>query len=182
MGDPGERALRSLPVLYQTIDARVSDLERRHHGRLQCGAGCAQCCVDELTVNEVEAAHIREHVGKALRDAAPAPPGRCAFLDQDDRCRIYAVRPYVCRTQGLPLRWSKGEVEHRDICPLNEDGEPLETLPAEDCFTLGPVEQRLSLLQSLRSANHRVALRALFEDLSHPVELPRTKGAKAGDQ
>lgn len=166
MGDASERALRSLPVLYDTLERRVTELEKRHATRLKCAAGCAQCCVDELTVNEIEAAHIRAHAGEKLRGAIAAPAGRCAFLDEHDRCRIYPVRPYVCRTQGLPLRWVEGEVEHRDICPLNEAGEPIESLAEGDCFTLGPVEQRLAILQSLRPSQERVRLRDLFRALA----------------
>ncbi|MBK7707050.1 MAG: hypothetical protein IPJ30_15135 [Acidobacteria bacterium] len=55
----------------------------------------------------------------------PHTRGACAFLDQD-ACRIYPDRPYVHRTQGLPLRWIEDDLEeafkYRDICPLNEAG------------------------------------------------------------
>ncbi|MEL6543642.1 MAG: YkgJ family cysteine cluster protein, partial [Myxococcota bacterium] len=96
----------------------------------------------------------------------PAPAGQCAFLDGEKACRIYPVRPYVCRSQGVPLRWIDGKAERRDICPLNEAGEPLETLSPEECFTLGPVEERLALLQALRSSDERIALRDLFSLLA----------------
>ena len=76
----------------------------------------------------------------------------------------------MCRTQGLPLRWvveedARGElVERRDICPLNAEGEPLESLPEPACWTLGPYEARLRRLQEAADggAGRRVALRALF--------------------
>jgi hypothetical protein len=52
----------------------------------------------------------------------------------------------------------------RDICPVNESGPAVETLPGEQCWTIGPVELRLAALQALASGMEmvRVPLRALF--------------------
>ena len=139
---------------------------------LRCGLGCCDCCVDELTVFEVEAARIREQHASLLAEAEPGVVGRCAFLDDEGACRVYAERPYVCRSQGLPLRWVEEEsaepaAEYRDICPLNEAVDPA-ALEPEQCWTLGPVEERLSLLQRLfaeqagSDPGARVGLRGLF--------------------
>ncbi|MEL7304213.1 MAG: YkgJ family cysteine cluster protein [Myxococcota bacterium] len=160
------RSLRAMPILNQTIDKRVAELEKLHHERLQCRRGCHTCCVDDLSVHEVEAAHIEQATGDRLSGLNPAPPGRCAFLDSEGACRIYEQRPYVCRTQGLPLRWLEEGIEYRDICPLNAPGSPIEELAADACWTVGAVESRLQLLQSLREPGQRVALRRLFARLS----------------
>ncbi len=163
-------ALEQLHAEVERDSARLSAL---HHERLQCRLGCAQCCVDDLTVFAVEAARIAREAWALLREGEPHPPGACAMLDpQTLACRVYDSRPYVCRTQGLPLRWldtlddeDDGELmEFRDICPLNDDDfEPLEELPAEDCWELGPVEGRLALIQQRAdAAMPRVALRSLF--------------------
>jgi len=154
-----ERAARRLHVL--------------HAARLQCKRGCSACCVDELTVFDVEAEHIRRHHAELLESAAPHEVGACAFLDEHGACRIYAERPYVCRTQGLPLRWiaeAEGPAaELRDICPLNEPGEPIELLPAEACWTLGPIEERLARLQlATATPSGRVRLRDLFSRPRRP--------------
>jgi hypothetical protein len=147
------------------VDARAGALHARHAARLQCRRGCHACCVDDLIVFEVEALRVRTRAAAVLREA-PHPPGACAFLDDTGACRIYAHRPYVCRSQGLPLRWldDDGRHEHRDICPLNEAGAPIETLPAGDCWELGPVEARLATLQARRDggAGRRLRLRDLF--------------------
>ena len=154
--------------LHAVVDELVAPLLERHRGRLACRLGCTGCCGDDLTVFEVEAELIRRHHGEVLA-SAPAPRGRCAFLDAHGACRIYPNRPYVCRTQGLPLRWLEeiaGEiVEQRDICPLNEAGEPVEALPVEDCWALGPVEHRLATIQERLDGGQgrRVALRDLFD-------------------
>jgi hypothetical protein len=117
-------------------------------------------------VFEVEAERIRAAHGELLRSGRPHPPGACAFLGDAKECRIYPDRPYVCRTQGLPLRWLDDDgVERRDICPLNEAGEPLETLASDECWSLGPAEERLRRLQAAADggALRRIALRSLFE-------------------
>ncbi len=155
--------------LHAVVDELTAPLAARLGGRLQCRSGCAACCVDDLTVFEVEAARIRADFPQVLTEA-PRPPGACAFLDEAGACRIYAARPYVCRTQGLPLRWieqRRGQpVERRDICPLNEPGLPLTALSKDDCWSLGPVEERLRLTQEALDGGEgrRVALRDLFTE------------------
>lgn len=130
------------------------------------------CCVDELTVFEVEAQNIRQSHSNLLQTAVPHSPGACAFLDTDGACRIYEDRPYVCRTQGLPLRWLEEEasgdfVELRDICPLNDEGdvEPIEELPEDECWSIGPTEERLAKLQLQfgQGKLSRIPLRSLFQ-------------------
>ncbi len=160
----------AIEALHAEVDRAAEALAERHAGRLRCGRGCAACCVDDLTVYEVEAERIRSAHPALLADGLPAPPGRCAFLDAEGACRVYAERPYVCRTQGLPLRWLEeredgGEiVERRDICELNEPGPPLVEMPEDDLWWLGPVEQRLAALQHAADGGQgrRVALRSLF--------------------
>jgi len=159
----------ALERLYREVDGEAGRLSALHAGRLQCRRGCCSCCEDDLTVFEVEAENIRFHYPRLLTEGSPHPPGACAFLDEEGACRIYARRPYVCRTQGLPLRWieesPEGEaVEMRAICPLNEEGEAVETLPAEACWSIGPAEAALVRLQKQISGGElrRVALRSLF--------------------
>lgn len=163
-----EDAASELETIYREVDARALELSQVHHSRLQCERGCSQCCVDGLSVFEIEACHIEQHFGELLESGEPAAEGGCAFLDGAGACRIYSCRPYVCRTQGLPLRWLEERddsmVELRDICPLNDEGTPVENLPEEECWTLGPVEERLARLQALRdgAVMRRVRLRSLF--------------------
>ncbi len=165
----------SIARLHANIDRATRRLHLVHAARSQCREGCSSCCVDDLTVFEVEAAQVRLHYGELLATGAPHATGACAFLDERGACRIYAERPYVCRTQGLPLRWIEeggdGDIELRDICPLNEPGEPIARLPAGACWTLGPVEERLALLQlAAEPGSSRVRLRDLFANVSLPSD------------
>ncbi|MBF0238516.1 MAG: YkgJ family cysteine cluster protein [SAR324 cluster bacterium] len=155
---------------YDRVDQLVAPLTQRHAERMQCRKGCHECCQDELTVFEVEALNIRETYPRLLSEKQPHQQGKCSFLDENGSCRIYDSRPYVCRTQGLPLRWideidEDQLAEFRDICPLNDSGQPVETLDPEDCWTLGPFEQELASMQvSLNGFPlRRVPLRSLFQ-------------------
>jgi hypothetical protein len=100
-----------------------------------------------------------------LEEGIPHAPGACAFLDAEGCCRVYDERPYVCRTQGLPLRWIEEDnggspVEARDICPLNDErGPPLEELAADAMWSIGPFEARL---RERSPDGARVSLRELF--------------------
>jgi hypothetical protein len=174
-GEEPERAaaLRDLRAFHAEVDERAAALAARHAGRLRCRRGCASCCLDGLTVFEVEAERIRAEHAELLRSGTPHAPGACAFLDGDGACRIHAARPYVCRTQGPPLRWfeeaaadgaSPRVVERRDVCPLNRAGPSLEGLADDACWLLGPGEERLAAIQErfARGAQPRVDLRSLF--------------------
>lgn len=164
--------------LHRAVDVMTEPLVALHGPHLQCQRGCHACCADGLTVFALEAAQIAEHHRELLESGEPGAEGGCAFLDRQGACRIYAHRPYVCRTQGLPLRWleeREGEViELRSVCELNlvDTHEAsierpmhetlLGALPAAHCFTLGPVEQRLREQAERAEATERIPLRSLF--------------------
>ena len=177
-------ALAWVERFHDVVDELAAKVAAAHDGRLRCRAGCSGCCSDDLNVFELEADLIASRHPDVLEHEAPHPEGACAFLDGEGRCRVYDVRPYVCRTQGLPLRWIEedddGEiVEARDVCPLNEDGgPPLEELRADDLWTIGPFEERLGERQRAHDAGEgrRIALRTLFRR-SEPA-VPPARAAK----
>ena len=164
-----EESLEDLTQFYEAVDARAHFLANKHVERLNCRKGCAGCCIDGVTVWSIEAENIRQTSGELLKNEAPNENGGCAFLDQTGACRIYESRPFVCRTQGLPLRWfdevDEETYELRDICPLNDFGEPIEELNEDDCWTIGEFEHRLADLQTDFQAGEmkRIALRKLFD-------------------
>lgn len=162
--------LRALTLLHDAIDREARALAAHHTGRLQCRRGCHACCIDELTVTRVEAERIRAAHAELLATGTPHPAGACAFLDAEGACRVYAERPLVCRTQGLPLRFffedEAGEIEERrDVCPLNfAEGPALDTLGEDECWLVGPHELRLAAIdeEAGGSDETRVRLRDLF--------------------
>lgn len=178
MSRPDDRAARAearvaVGALHAEIERACAPLRARHAERLACRLGCTACCTDDLTVFEVEAERIVFAHADLLEHGEPHPPGACAFLAGDGACRIYDVRPQVCRTQGLPLRWwvedGEGEiVERRSICELNVAGPEIESLPEDACWQIGPAEDRLIRLQAGIDGEGvtRVPLRSLFRSTS----------------
>jgi Fe-S-cluster containining protein len=90
--------------------ARVAD---QHGSAMRCRLGCTHCCQQELTVLPLEALAVvaalealpgTERAAVAQRANRPGPP--CAWLD-GERCAIYASRPLICRTHGLPVRYDR---------------------------------------------------------------------------
>ncbi len=94
---------------------------------MQCKAGCSGCCQDGLTVFALEADPIRQAVashneGTRARVRAQADdPARttCALL-LDGQCVVYAERPLLCRSHGLPLV-AEDRTSH---CALNFVSQP----------------------------------------------------------
>lgn len=161
-----------LRVLHQAIDEKVSVLETKHAAFMQCKRGCCDCCQDELTVFEVEASQIRTFLKQTNPNLELHPAGSCAFLHPKDKsCQIYQARPYVCRTQGLPLRFLEetddGLAEFRDICPLNDTPTtPIEELDPQDCWEIGPTESELWVLATEESVEDPVAGRVGLRSLA----------------
>lgn len=155
--------------LYKELDAKCDSLVTSHASNLKCQPGCTNCCIDGLSVFRVEAEFIRTRNSELLKNTEPFPSGACAFLNGSGNCRIYEDRPYVCRTQGLPLRWfdcleDGTPVEYRDICPENETDIVVEEIDPELCWLIGPFEEKLASLQAEldNGEMNRVNLRDLF--------------------
>ena len=178
--DIPQEILTEVMRLHAEVSRDAETLATRLGSLLVCRLGCDDCCQDDLAVFPIEAEVIGRHCEPLLTFDQPHPPGKCAFLDADGACRIYPWRPYVCRTQGLPLRWlENGEVEERGICSLNAEqlasqSTQLAALPIDNCWTIGQFESRLAGLQvralgTFQDTLPRVKLRDLFTSDS---ELP----------
>jgi Fe-S-cluster containining protein len=164
-----EKHLQDLQLFYETLSATTGPLEQKHAACLQCKKGCFSCCEDDLEIFGIEAENIRKNFTDFLATAHAHPEGKCAFLDAEGACRIYAARPYVCRTQGLPLmihlEEDGRELELIDICELNEPTLSLDELADEDFFFTNPWEEKLAILQMQadKGKMDRMKLRDLFE-------------------
>jgi Fe-S-cluster containining protein len=124
-------AYQELLAQVETLTARLTARYAQH---LVCRAGCSGCCQHHLSVFAVEAAAIRqafdalpvdmreriERQARAVNERQARGEAVACPLLVDERCAIYAARPLICRTQGLPLLL---EVESGEatvaFCPLN---------------------------------------------------------------
>lgn len=108
--------------LIERVDQAFATTRARWPSHVRCRATCSGCCHIHLKLLPLEA----ERVAQAIRGLAPSMQARVRQQGQavpivvcpllvDGRCAIYAQRPLVCRTQGLPLRF-QSDVE---VCELN---------------------------------------------------------------
>jgi Fe-S-cluster containining protein len=133
--------------LTAKVDAFFARVQARHAADMKCGSGCDSCCKTRLTITGVEAEALRAHVASLgpaekarLKEVARRPfderDMRCAALDDDGRCLVYGGRPIVCRSHGVPIRFTGESGGKRfpiiDSCPLNFVGGPQHADP--DCI------------------------------------------------
>ena len=107
--------------LRDHVDKLSAQLENIHQSHLACRAGCDLCCMD-YSIFPVEFYSIADQLSKQnLKLDLPAvnKGENCAFL-KDHKCTIYAERPIICRTHGLPLLYVNEEEEWElSACELN---------------------------------------------------------------
>lgn len=101
--------LLALDAVRDRVDAFMRQAESTQARYLRCGAGCASCCHLERSAFSVEVEAIRRwlsaHPAVAARAEERLPRAdRCVYLEDDDRCGIYPVRPTLCRTHGPAVR------------------------------------------------------------------------------
>ena len=158
-----DERLREYQLLLTKIDAKVAEIAGHQAQNLACARGCHACCAPGLTVTAVEAAAIAAHLetlsdqGLAVQELAAQAPWhgtRCSFLGGDGACSIYAVRPVVCRTQGLPIVVDGGQVT---VCTLNFQG-GLTTLPAGDRIDQQTISTLLFVVNQRFGGGERRAL------------------------
>lgn len=114
------------PELAAKIDAFFDRVTAHHGDAMACHTGCSDCCHVRLTITAVEAAAIRDEIAtwSADRRAAlarsieVAPAEHCAAL-VEGRCAIYAARPVVCRSHGVPIRMREGSLPVIRACHRN---------------------------------------------------------------
>ena len=117
-----------------------------------CEKGCASCCIDVGSVGAttLEGLIITEYlqgwdrqalieINRSLRknrnDKLSQVFARCAFLDQEQSCRIYAVRPFSCRRLYSVRKCDgQGAVVHRQAVMLGQKIEKeLQKLDPDGC-------------------------------------------------
>ncbi len=158
-----------LGELHAKVDAFFARVEARHGDDMECRTGCSDCCHVRLTITGAEAAAIRAEVAgwpadrrRAVGEAGPAD--RCAALDAGGRCRIYAARPIVCRSHGVPIRLRRGSLPVVEACFRNFT----RAEPAADCVLDQTTLSALTLAIDREAGGDgsRVDLAALLAELA----------------
>jgi hypothetical protein len=117
-----------------------------------CEKGCASCCTDVGSVGATtqegliiaeylqewdrqELKEINRNLQENRNDKLKQVFVRCAFLDQEQSCRIYAVRPFSCRRLYSVRKCDgQGAVVHRQAVMVGQKIEKeLQKLDADGC-------------------------------------------------
>ena len=129
-----ENLLDNYYQMVARVDALCRGIQDVLSGQITCSEGCSSCCT-AITLFPVEAAALNAAL-EALPDAqraairrhvaAHAGGERCPLLG-NHRCLLYAARPIICRTHGLPIVYTEGSERKVDCCPRNlgEGEQPL---------------------------------------------------------
>ena len=147
-------SLNNYRILVERVDAFGRRIEAEFRAQIACRRGCDACCrhlslfwvegvalaqaLDDLSASVAEG--IRE---RARRAAADDP---CPLLEAG-ACLLYAARPIICRTHGLPLLAGEGESRRIDYCPENFRG--IDTLPAGAVIDLDRLNTTLAAINAL---------------------------------
>jgi len=142
---------------YQTLVRKVDELcaavNREFAEQIVCRAGCSGCC-RELTLFPVEAAALLAALSGLppataagiATAAADGSRGSCPLL-ADGLCLVYANRPIICRTHGLPLLLQVAGENRVDFCPENFRG--IKALPGQAIINLELLNHALVAINAL---------------------------------
>src|SRR5262249_10441631 len=149
---------------------------------ITCHTGCSDCCQRRFSVTAIEAevvagalAALPASTREAMAARALAGGDACPALEVGDdggvpdhaelrtasssaphtpggRCAIYEVRPLVCRSHGLPIRFTEDgrrSLPLVDVCPRNFVGQG--TLPADAVLDQTTLSTVLGALDAARA-------------------------------
>lgn len=144
MAQGNQDSLLRLCGLARSVDDAFSAIREKFPTCMECRSGCSDCCRARLSISRVEetllrrglaqmSESVRHELARAARDEDRE---MCPALDSRGRCRVYAWRPLICRSYGVPLR-RRREVPLVnppiiDVCDKNFRNTRLKTLPVAD--------------------------------------------------
>ena len=188
-----QKALSTLFERYETLcrycDDFFTQVFNEYPAQIRCTKGCASCCLLE-TVAPLEAYIITSYLQQrpnivvipedSTSCRAPSDEGQCIFLTQG-ACRIYPVRPIICRTHGLPIQYPD-QLEY-DVCPLNFAEIDLKSIDERyvlDAELITTNFMRLNLAfclltQSADAAEERIPLDDIFHG-KYPLDRKKSPG------
>ncbi len=140
---------------YRALVRRADDHARavftRYGSHMACQKGCDDCC-RFLSLFPVEAAALSAAFlelppeSRALIETACAQDTECPLLHNHE-CLLYAARPLICRTHGLPVCFKEQDSLKVDFCP--ENFKDLTKLPGDALLDLDQLNTTLAAVNAL---------------------------------
>jgi len=136
-------------LLRNQIDKEIERFENMHEIHLQCKIGCDSCC-ESIGVFPIEFYAIQNELKsntlpkKLLKHNFTK---ECRYLI-NGVCKIYNSRPFICRTQGLPLLYEnfEGTGFELSVCQLNFKDVKVATFNMDNSLYMPPFNSKLYLL------------------------------------
>ncbi|MEJ2200058.1 MAG: YkgJ family cysteine cluster protein [Desulfuromonadaceae bacterium] len=146
--------LRNYRQLVERVDGLNQRILQDYPEQIHCHPGCDSCC-RHLALFWVEGVALSfalrelprdeaEHIRQRARCVGPDDP--CPLLE-GGRCLLYAARPLICRTHGLPLLGQRDGERFVDVCPKNFQG--IAQLPPAAVLDLDRLNVTLASVNSL---------------------------------
>lgn len=184
---------KMLHDLYSKVDKFEKDISQNYHAQLSCKDGCSKCCYTDLSIFQVEADLISnwftglpaihklsllkkwQEELKTTKNFQDETVSSCVFLNHES-CTIYEVRPLICRTQGMALKFKYEDENFIDICPLNEA--ILDHLNESEVMNLDLINKILSSIE-YQDADHEVRPRVELKTLrNHLINIAKSQHEK----
>jgi Fe-S-cluster containining protein len=128
--------MRGDDSLIQIVDAALAEAARKSGPWLLCRPGCAECCMGEFPITQLDAVRLRRGLidlegreperAARVRQRAQETVSRhpvfaeeqpCAALDPETgTCDLYAARPITCRVFGPPVSCGSEAVGVCELC------------------------------------------------------------------
>jgi hypothetical protein len=162
-----ENILRRYKDLCDFCDRFWNRVHEKYPDAFACAPGCGTCC-ELSSVNYLEAYII---AGLPAKKPESGATDKCPYLD-NDRCSIYASRPLICRTHGLPMKSREYSYALTLSCPFNFTRVDLDAVDPSFVLETDTVSNNLARLNaafcmvngsSVAKAGERIKLRDLAD-------------------
>jgi Fe-S-cluster containining protein len=148
------KSLEQYRLLLEKVDRFSGGVAECFGGGMVCRRGCDACCT-HISVMAVEAVALALAVAALPAEEAEGIRERARRMGSDEACPLledgvcllYAARPVICRSHGLPLLLEEDGQRRVDHCPLNFQG--MESLPGDMVLNLETLNQALAAVNIL---------------------------------
>lgn len=141
--------------LRDSLDNRISELYATHSDYVQCKHKCSSCCIN-FGILAVEKYYILHAIENSSKYTTQHEDETCAFL-WNNSCSIYAHRPFICRTQGLPIVYLQEDtgVYELSVCELNFKNIDMSYFTEENCLFMDFFNSELYKINQLFIAKNK---------------------------
>ena len=130
--------------LRNRLDLDIKRLENMHSSHMQCSKACYHCCMN-FGILPIEAFAIAQTFSNKTAFTKTETNEQCIFLIHN-LCSIYEHRPFICRTQGLPIVYEVDNQYQLSVCERNFTSQPDSLFTPDNCLFMDDYNNELYAL------------------------------------